>query len=234
MRYWSGLGQPLADSLPPGALITAPAATGYISQRVVDGELRTYPYGYAILFDDGSAYYRDQTSYWQTWEADGFKCWGDAIGGGWKCDDGSSGGNWYTAPRASAVKQKAEAAKAATPAATTPTPTTTPAITHTGDPTITQLPDGSQEKDYPDGSKEILAPDGTYTNIGADGSWNTIDVNGFKCSGDAQGNYLCDDGTCAGAWCPGGGGSDFFSGNTIWILGGAAVVLLLVLSGRRR
>jgi hypothetical protein len=226
MRYWNGLGQAAAQ------LTTPPTDAGYIPTRVVDGELRVYPYGFAILYDDGSAYYQDSTKYWETWGPDGFKCWGDGISGGWKCDDGSSGGSWYTSPAAT-IKKKAAATAAAPPPAANTTTTTTPAPT----PAPSTPPPAKDPNDQivsqqgPDAAGGIVyyyASNASYYVL-PDGTWTYTDADGNSYSGDARGNYCDSLGNCTGPdWGPS-------TDNTwIYIAGGALVVLLIVMGGRRR
>jgi hypothetical protein len=194
--------------------------------------------GFEVYGADGTYYYQDKTGYWFTNDARG-KCWGDAYGGGWQCDDGSSGGNWYTAPRVSAIKQKAAAANpkaatpttpSATPPATTATPGATaqapsvpPPATDPNDPVVSQ-----QGPDAAGGIVYFYASNASYYVL-PDGTWTYTDAAGNSYSGDARGNYCDSLGNCSGPdWGPS-------TDNTwIYLAGGALVLLLVVMRGRRR
>jgi hypothetical protein len=243
MRYWNGLGQTTQSILaagPSAALATFTPPTNWTSSaQLPDGGTIHYfpPDGRAfeVYGADGTYYYQDSTGYWFTTDARG-KCWGDALGGGWYCDDGSSGGNWYTAPRVSATKQKAQAAKASAPPPTTTTPAapgplTTPAQAPSTPPPAKDPNDVIVSQQGPDAAGGIVyfyASNASYYVL-PDGTWTYTDADGNSYSGDARGNYCDSLGNCVGPdWGPS-------SDNTwIYIAGGALVVLLIIMGGRRR
>lgn len=246
---WSGLGQTQSiiqtGPAAPPSQFTIPSE----GINLGDGTLLIYPDGSKLVnSNDGSSYYLDKTGYWTTWQADGFKCWGDAISGGWMCQDGSSGGSWYTSPAAS-IKQKGQNSIAKAAASTPSTTPTTPAGATPSTPPATQPAAPPQVPNPNDPIVDTSQPDAaggiTYTfQSGAsyyqtpDGAYTYIDASGYQQWGDAAGDVCDSYGYCWGPNYPGTSSSildTLTTGNTpFYILGGLLILLLATSGGGRR